>query len=580
MFKEYYHFIKDYYNLVEIKISYVLINFFSAFFYKGFGLLLPLIASLIVKYLTDGNSDMTYLFIIIYAITYFLYHLSLYANYKIYGYNVSYCYHNMQKKVLTKLINVDSNFSKKFSKGRLMNTINSDIINIGDMNDEIAELLMGILQLIAVVIIVSCYNIYIGLIFIFYTIIYINVKNDLDRYVDIYYNKTIIEEDKYSHLLSQISSGLQEIKTFNMLPKLLAKLKTIQNKFTKNYHNKRKYLVAKDIDSQAITYLFRGLLYMLLIILMLEGKIGIDVLILVIAYHERLVTYIEATTEASAAIREANTYVRRVDALLNYHSNQIIFGNQNTEDLYGSIEFQNVSLKINENKILKNIDLKIDHNTVTAIVGEAGAGKTMLFNLLLRLYKPNQGNIYIDNTNIYDLSKEIYTSTVAIVNQKPFVFNMSIRKNLDFVDKNIEHQIAACKRAGIHNFIETLPNGYNTILREGGTNISGGQKQMISIARTILTDSEILLLDDITTSLDPDTAKLVPKLIKDLKKDHTIVIITKKPDLMKNADRIIVLDKGSIIAEGTHQELINSCEIYQNLQANKSPSKVGVFNHD
>ena len=137
-----------------------------------------------------------------------------------------------------------------------------------------------------------------------------------------------------------------------------------------------------------------------------------------------------------------------------------------------------------------------------------------------------------------------------------------------------------CKKAGIHEFIETLPNGYNTILRENGSNISGGQKQMISIARTILSDAEVLLLDDITTSLDPDTAKLVPKLINNLKKDHTIIMITKKPELMKEADRIVVLDNGKINDVGTHKQLIGRNEIYQMLQSRKSPSRIGVFDND
>ncbi len=167
------------------------------------------------------------------------------------------------------------------------------------------------------------------------------------------------------------------------------------------------------------------------------------------------------------------------------------------------------------------------------------------------MFEPTSGKILLDNTNILDFSNDSYSNIVSIVNQKPFIFNMSIRKNLDFVDNNIKNQIEACKRAGIHDFIETLPDGYNTILRENGSNISGGQKQMISIARTILSNAEIILLDDITTSLDPDTAKLVPKLIKELKKDHTIIMVTKKPDLMKKADRIVVLDNGVISVVGT-----------------------------
>ena len=313
---------------------------------------------------------------------------------------------------------------------------------------------------------------------------------------------------------------------------------------------------------------------------MKKGEFDVSVLVLMISYHEYIVTYIDELIDSTATIRKVNIAINRINDILNYNSKEISLGVIDTKDIYGIIEFRNVDLKIKNHKILDNINLKIDHNEVIAIVGEAGSGKTMMLNLLLRLFEPTNGKITIDNIDIFDFSKETYANNVSIVNQKPFIFNMSIRKNLNFVNKNINNQINACKRAGIHSFIETLPNGYNTILRENGSNISGGQKQMISIARTLLSEAEVLLLDDITTSLDPDTAKLVPKLIKNLRKDHTIVMITKKPDLMKEADRIVVLDKGKINDVGTHKQLIARNEIYQMLQSRKSPSRMGVFNND
>ncbi len=580
MIGEYIYFIKEYLKLAEIKTRYILINILSAFFYKGFEICLPLAASGIIKYLTLGNDKMTYFYLGVLIVLYFLYNLSLYINYKIYGYNMNYCYDGLTKRVLNKLSSVDHSFNRVMSKGRIINTINSDIINIGDMNDRISEVLIGILQIIAVLVIVAFYNIYLSLLLIVFAYFYITIQNNADRKVNLYHNKVVIQDDKYSNLLTQIVSGLQEIKTFNMLSKLKNKLNIIQRKFTKEYSAKRFYATIRDNDVNVVVYVFRAILYTILIYSMSKGELGINVLVLMVSYHETLGTYINELMDSTEAIRETNTSVARINDILNYRSNDLVYGSLETDDIYGAIHMKNVSLTLNNKEILKNINLKIGHNKVVAIVGEAGSGKTMIFNLLLRLYQPTKGRITLDNVNIYDFSREVYTRNVGVVNQKPFIFNMSIRKNLDFVDTNIKNQIEACKRAGIHEFIESLPNGYHTKLRENGSNISGGQKQMISIARTILTDCEILLLDDITTALDPDTAKLVPRLIKDLKKDHTIILTTKKPDLMREADEIIVLDKGKIVAVGTHKELMKSNEIYQVLQSRKSPSRIGVFDHD
>lgn len=580
MLKEYYKFIKDYLVLAELKFKYVFVNFLSTVLYKGFSLLLPFFASLIIKNLTQMNVDATYISFGLFILIYILYNLSLYLNYFIYGFNMNYCYDKMTTKVLKKLVSVDDNFTRVISKGRLMNSINTDIIEIGDMCDQIAEFFVGIIQIVVLLIIVAFINIYISIVFVLFAFFYLMIRNSADRNVNYYHNKVKVQEDHYTNLLTQMISGLQEIKTFNMLDKLKKKLYKIQDKFSIYYGKKRQYYTIRDNDVKTVTYVFRFVLYLILIYLVFTDRIDVSVLVLVISYHEYLVTYINWLISSSSTIRETNTAVCRVNDILNYDSEDLKYGELDTKDIYGAIEFKNVTLTLNKKEVLHNINLRIDHNEVVAIVGETGSGKSMMLNLLLRLYEPTMGKIKLDNIDIFDFSKKSYSSILSVVTQKPFIFNMSIRKNLNFVDTNIQNQIDACKKAGIHDFIESLPNGYNTILRENGSNISGGQKQMISIARTILTKSEILLLDDITTSLDPDTAKLVPKLIDNLKDNHTIIMVTKKTDLMKVADRIVVLDNGKINAVGTHKELIKNNEIYQMLQSRKSPSKIGVFDND
>ena len=202
MIREYYEFIKDYLKLAELKTKYIVINILSAFFYKGFSILLPLIGSLIIKYLTQNDAKMTYICLGAFFVVYVLYNISLYINYKIYGFNMNFCYDRLTKKVLYKLVSVDNNFTRLISKGRLMNSINSDITDIGDMNDRISELLMGIIQIVAVLIIVATVNIYLSFMLILFSVIYIVVRNNADRKINYYHNKVKVQDDKYSTLLT------------------------------------------------------------------------------------------------------------------------------------------------------------------------------------------------------------------------------------------------------------------------------------------------------------------------------------------------------------------------------------------
>ena len=176
--------------------------------------------------------------------------------------------------------------------------------------------------------------------------------------------------------------------------------------------------------------------------------------------------------------------------------------------------------------------------------GNVGEGKMTLFDLLFRFYPVSEGKIYLDGRDIYDYSSNIYASNITMVKQNPFFYNMSIYQNLRLVNSSKKRQIAACKEVGIHDFIMSLKKNYSTVLRQNARNLSGGQKQLLAIARALLTDAEILLMDDITASLDPKTTIHIVSLLKRLKEDHTILVITNREDLIRAADQIIYLKDG------------------------------------
>ena len=575
MIKEYRRYIKEYWAIAKLSPVLLVLSIFTAILYKALAVIYPFIGAMIIKSLTENNATETYWNITFFAITYIGYRLALYANWRAYSWNVNYSYKRIQDEIFDKLISVDQDFPEKISKGFFANTINADIVSIGEMADELAEFFTTPLQVFAIVVIVFQYGIIYPILFFLSRVIYLYVKDQADKNYNYYWQKSRIKDDQYSSFLGQVAGGIQEVKTFNMLPKLHRKLNAIQTRYNKNYKIQRFEKTIRDVDSRFIYYAFQTLIYFILIINLINGQITIDILVLITAYHESIIGYLDDFTDACMEIRLTNAAVHHVRAILDYHpEKEFKFGTTSIENLDGHITFKDVSLSINRKTILKNINFDIKPRETVAIVGFPGAGKTMLFNLLLRLKRPTKGKIYLDDINIEEFSKEIYTSSVAVANQTPFIFNTSIRNNLDFVDTDIKKQIEACKIAGIHKFIETLPMGYNTILRENASNVSGGQKQMISIARTILTDAEIILLDDVTASLDPDTAKLVPALLKRLEKDHTVIMITKKPELMKAADRVIVLNNGKIEAIGKHNKLLKESKTYRELQVYSSPGGI------
>ena len=209
----------------------------------------------------------------------------------------------------------------------------------------------------------------------------------------------------------------------------------------------------------------------------------------------------------------------------------------------------------------------IKPNTTTGIVGPSGAGKTTIFNLLSKLYNVSSGNILIDNHNINDYTEETIRGNISVITQNPYIFNMTIRENIKIVNPNItdEEMIEKCKLAELHDYIESLPEKYDTMLGENGIILSGGLKQRLAIARAIVKDSEIILLDEATSSLDNEIQEHVMTAIKNISKDYTILIIAHRLSTIKDCDKILVINEGTISAYDTHDNIIKNNLVYQKL---------------
>lgn len=557
---------KDYFSLVSFKNKYLIMFIIVDLINVLISLLIPLFISLIVESVTNKLYNESVILIIILGITYLLN--------KIGSYCINWCYANffkdtyvlMHQKLVNSVYDFDYEYSKKIPIGKIINSSNSDIINIAEVPSFMIELLIEIIKLLVIYFVFAKQNILVALYVIIIDIIYYIYARKCNNKNNYYLKKQIKYADKMTGMLSQILIGLKDIKSFNIGSRLNNKLDTYRKKWQENYFLKRKYYFTRKTLVGLVIDFGKIILYFIVLVLLIKGKIQIAMFLLLISYYDKTKESINDIMEFDVSIMEESVSLYRINQIVNYKdSNLVLDGIVNNDDIAGYVEFKNVSFKYNKLKVLKNISFTAKPNQITAIVGKTGSGKTTIFNLLLRMYKVNSGQILIDRLNIYDYSRDVFNSNISIVNQKTFIFNMSIRANLSLIDSNKKRQIDACKRVGIHDFIMSLPDGYSTILKEDATNISGGQKQLLSLARALLTSSEIILLDEVTSSLDPNTTNKIINLLDDLKTDHTIIVITHNKDLMRRADKLIVLNNGKIECVGNNNDLIKKNKVYKQL---------------
>lgn len=411
-------------------------------------------------------------------------------------------------------------------------------------------------------------NIIIGLIYILgIIIIYFYEKYAYEKYEKLE-EESKIQREKSGTILNEILRGIRDIKLLGITNKV--------NKITSETLDKQSKLDTKISISRMNIYntteIVKDILIFIIIFLGIFliniNKLTLTTFLIIFMYRNDIFSLVFSYTSLKEYLVKYKVAKNRIMELFDNKKFPIeTYGNESIDNIKGEIEFKNVSFAYNKKEIIHNVSFKVNPLEDVALVGKSGSGKSTLFNLLTKSYDNYEGIITIDGVDIKKLNQKTLIDSISIISQNPYIFNLSIKDNLKLIDKNITDDdiINACKTARIHDFIETLPDKYNTLLGEGGVNLSGGQKQRLAIARALLKQSKILLFDEATSSLDNITQDEIQTAIKSISKNFTIITIAHRLSTIINSNKIYLLEEGNIIAYGTHKELLKSNTYYKEL---------------
>ena len=377
------------------------------------------------------------------------------------------------------------------------------------------------------------------------------------------------EQGEFLSIIEETLSGLNIIKAFFAEKQFFNKFSSSTNRFfyfNNNLINRQN--LASPLSEFLGIIVIGCLLWYGGKLVLIENTLQASVFMSFMLLAYNILTPAKAISKASYAISKGNSAAERVLSLMNAF-NHISNKNSDIEldHFQNEIHFKNISFSFGEKKVINKIDLKIRKGDNVAIVGESGSGKTTLINLLNRFYDVESGEILIDGINIKKISKQSLRNSIGLVTQEPILFNDTVNNNISLGKEkyNFDKIVSAAKTSNAHDFIVKLKEKYNTNIGDGGGKLSGGQKQRISIARAVIKEPQILLMDEATSSLDSVSEKMVQDAIEKLSKNRTTLVVAHRLNTIQKADLIVVMENGKIIQTGTHKKLLSTKGKYKQL---------------
>ena len=542
--------------------------------YTGIGNIREYLESYFNYYLSNQlETDVSSTLIIVVGIVVFFFLMKNMFNY-LALYNITFVKNgllkNLRENLYSKVLNMPISYFLNKKKGDLMSRITADILEIQTSYLSILELMvrepLTILFTLIVMFTISprltlFVTLFIPISGFIISIIGKKLRKDSKEVQQ--------QQSNFLSIIDETISGQKVIKSFLSESFFLDKFKSINSllfKFSNKVIN-RKNLAGPFSEFMGILVIGVLLWFGGKMVLISETISGTTFIVFMgLAYN--ILTPAKNLSKSFYSIKKGNAAAERVFEIIEYNNDRV--DQKRDVELIkfeNKITFENIEFNYGDSKILDKISFTINKGESVALVGSSGSGKTTIANILNGFFNPKSGNLLIDNNNISQITKESLYKNISIVTQESILFNDSILNNIKIgnLDSKKEDVINAAKEANAHEFIEQQLDGYNTMIGDYGNKLSGGQKQRLTIARAMLKSPSILILDEATSSLDSKSEKKIQDAINKLMEGKTSLIIAHKFSTIKKCDKIILIDKGKIIAQGTHEELINSNSSYKNM---------------
>lgn len=476
---------------------------------------------------------------------------------------------DIQQNVLAGSLDIEMKNYDMMGSGLIVTRLTGDIDSLSTEFKSITTNIINLLKRASYVAYIFVLNIYLGL-FMLGTI----VLTILMSRVRIHYFRKLKPDvrnyaEKVNSRIIEVIRGVKDIKTLNCGDSTLSLLKEDQKKYCKADNIEWYVGIALCKATEIIKFICNFAFILLCIYFLKSESLSPLIFYTCYLYKDHVLDFAEILENLVLNVGSVAVYANRIFTLTDgsvYPKDK--FGTKWLDDYSGRISFDNVSFGYSDDvKVLDGASFDILPKQTVAFVGESGSGKSTIINLIAHLYYKSSGRIYFDQTQIEDLSKDFVKNNIAVVNQSPYIFNLSIRDNFKVINPSItdDEILQLCKETNIYNHIKKLPRGLDSVIGENACQFSGGQKQKLCIARALARDVKILIFDEATSALDNTNQREIMKVIEKLKDRLTIIIIAHRLSTITYADKIFMLDSGKIIASGTHDESLQNSEEYLDL---------------